>query len=62
VMKGKSPEADGENAPTIVTKTPLSGSGALIVSGMTAEDIAACRVAGMTDDEIKANGPSAGKE
>jgi ATP-dependent protease ClpP protease subunit len=62
IAKGKSPDADGDNPPSVSAKVPESAAGAASVSGMSAEDVAALIKAGLTMDEIKANGPSAAKE
>jgi ATP-dependent Clp protease, protease subunit len=59
IEKGRSKNADGENAPAITTKPAATGSGAegLTVEGLTAEDISALKKAGLSDDEIRANAP-----
>jgi ClpP class serine protease len=63
VLHGKGANANGENAADLKTKAQATASGSAgIPEGMTAEDVEACRKAGMTDAEIKANGPKAGKE
>lgn len=62
IAKGNSPNADGDNAPTVGTTVPESASGGASVTGMSAKDVADCVKAGMTLEQIKANGPRAGKE
>jgi ATP-dependent protease ClpP protease subunit len=59
VAKGNGKQADGENAGSVASGTASNGANAAATefAGLTAEDVAALRANGMTDDEIRANAP-----
>lgn len=59
VAKGKSKQADGDNAPGVETGTAENGANAedLEVPGMSAQDVRQLKAAGMTIEEIRANAP-----